>query len=82
MQVSAEQVIMSHSPLRVFPQFHHKHVLVSGQGPVVEIAKMYPLPTNSDFALCHSENVCDITKGPFMLSSYLLCVVARYHVSC
>ena len=30
---------MSHSPLRMFKQFHDKHVLVSGQGPVVEIAK-------------------------------------------
>ena len=30
---------MSHSPLRMFKQFHDKHILVSGQGPVLEIAK-------------------------------------------
>uniref|UniRef100_A0A3Q3KEF5 Haloacid dehalogenase-like hydrolase domain-containing 5 n=1 Tax=Monopterus albus TaxID=43700 RepID=A0A3Q3KEF5_MONAL len=33
------QVIMSHSPLRMFKRFHDKCVLVSGQGPVLEIAK-------------------------------------------
>lgn len=38
-QVESEQVIMSHSPLKMFRQFHDKHVLVSGQGPVLEIAK-------------------------------------------
>lgn len=30
---------MSHSPLKMFQQFHDKTVLVSGQGPVREIAK-------------------------------------------
>ncbi|XP_072026390.1 haloacid dehalogenase-like hydrolase domain-containing 5 [Amphiura filiformis] len=39
-KVSPDQVIMSHSPLRIFPQFHNKHVLVSGQGPVEDIAHM------------------------------------------
>ena len=29
---------MSHSPLRMFTQFHDKHVLVTGQGPVRDIA--------------------------------------------
>lgn len=29
---------MSHSPLKMFKQFHDKHVLVSGQGPVYDIA--------------------------------------------
>ncbi|XP_045165956.1 haloacid dehalogenase-like hydrolase domain-containing 5 [Mercenaria mercenaria] len=38
-EVVAEQVVMSHSPLKMFKQFHDKHILVSGQGPVVEIAK-------------------------------------------
>jgi len=37
-QVKAEQVIMSHSPLRMFRQFLDKHVLISGQGPVENIA--------------------------------------------
>ena len=31
--------MMSHSPMRMFHQFHDKRVLVSGQGPVVDIAR-------------------------------------------
>jgi len=30
---------MAHSPLRLFKSFHDKRVLVSGQGPAVDIAK-------------------------------------------
>jgi hypothetical protein len=30
---------MAHSPLRMFQQYHNKRVLISGQGPIVEIAK-------------------------------------------
>ncbi|XP_026224771.1 haloacid dehalogenase-like hydrolase domain-containing 5 [Anabas testudineus] len=37
--ITQEQVVMSHSPLRMFKKFHDKCVLVSGQGPVLEIAK-------------------------------------------
>ena len=29
---------MSHSPLKLATEFHKKHCLVSGQGPIVEIA--------------------------------------------
>lgn len=43
MQVSPDQVMLSHSPLRAFSQFHKKHVLVSGQGPVEDVAHKYPL---------------------------------------
>ncbi|NXN11147.1 HDHD5 hydrolase, partial [Indicator maculatus] len=39
LQVSPEQVILSHSPLRLFSQFHQKCMLVAGQGPVEENAK-------------------------------------------
>jgi len=39
LQIHDEQMIMSHSPLKMFTQFHDKTVLVSGQGPVREIAK-------------------------------------------
>ncbi|XP_074839869.1 haloacid dehalogenase-like hydrolase domain-containing 5 [Carettochelys insculpta] len=39
LEVSPEQVILSHSPLRLFRQFHEKCVLVSGQGPVEENAR-------------------------------------------
>ena len=30
---------MAHSPLRMFNEFHNKHVLVTGQGPVELIAR-------------------------------------------
>lgn len=36
--VSPDQVMLSHSPLRMFTQFHKMCVLVSGQGPVQEVA--------------------------------------------
>ena len=39
MQVKPEQVVMSHSPLKMFRQFLDKHVLVCGQGPTLEIAQ-------------------------------------------
>ncbi|KAJ8395318.1 hypothetical protein AAFF_G00033030 [Aldrovandia affinis] len=37
--ISQDQVMMSHSPLRMFKKYHEKCVLVSGQGPVLDIAK-------------------------------------------
>ncbi|KAL6107038.1 hdhd5 [Pungitius sinensis] len=37
-EVSPDQVVLSHSPLRMFTQFHKMRVLVSGQGPIVEVA--------------------------------------------
>lgn len=37
--MTADQVVMSHSPLKMLKQFHDKHILVSGQGAVMEIAK-------------------------------------------
>uniref|UniRef100_A0A8D2N1T1 Haloacid dehalogenase-like hydrolase domain-containing 5 n=1 Tax=Zonotrichia albicollis TaxID=44394 RepID=A0A8D2N1T1_ZONAL len=37
-QVPPEQVILSHSPLQLFSQFHQRCMLVAGQGPVVENA--------------------------------------------
>ncbi|KAM3871858.1 haloacid dehalogenase-like hydrolase domain-containing 5 [Diretmus argenteus] len=36
--ITQDQVIMSHSPLRMFKKYHDKCVLVSGQGPVLDIA--------------------------------------------
>ncbi|XP_070594664.1 haloacid dehalogenase-like hydrolase domain-containing 5 isoform X2 [Erythrolamprus reginae] len=45
--ISKEQVMMSHSPLRMFRRYHDQCVLVSGQGPLLDIAKQlretYPL---------------------------------------
>ncbi|XP_057309288.1 haloacid dehalogenase-like hydrolase domain-containing 5 [Hydractinia symbiolongicarpus] len=39
-QIDPGQVVLSHSPLRILDILHHKHVVVSGQGPVSEIAEM------------------------------------------
>jgi len=39
-EVDPDQVVLSHSPLRILDILHHKHVMVSGQGPVSEIAQM------------------------------------------
>jgi hypothetical protein len=30
---------MSHSPLKMYTEFHKKHCLITGQGPIAEIAK-------------------------------------------
>ncbi|XP_017560281.1 haloacid dehalogenase-like hydrolase domain-containing 5 isoform X2 [Pygocentrus nattereri] len=37
--ISQDQVMMSHSPLKMLRKYHEKCVLVSGQGPVLDIAK-------------------------------------------
>jgi HAD superfamily hydrolase (TIGR01456 family) len=37
--VTEEQVVMAHSPLKMFSEYHKKHVLVVGQGPVEQIAR-------------------------------------------
>ncbi|XP_029377864.1 haloacid dehalogenase-like hydrolase domain-containing 5 isoform X1 [Echeneis naucrates] len=37
-EVSPDQVMLAHSPLRMFTKFHKMCVLVSGQGPVEEVA--------------------------------------------
>lgn len=42
LQIAPEQVVLSHSPLQMFKSFHDKCVLVSGQGPVMDIANTYP----------------------------------------
>ncbi|XP_054442666.1 haloacid dehalogenase-like hydrolase domain-containing 5 isoform X2 [Pteronotus mesoamericanus] len=38
-RVEPDQVILSHSPLKLFSQFHGKRMLASGQGPLVENAR-------------------------------------------
>ncbi|XP_076812551.1 haloacid dehalogenase-like hydrolase domain-containing 5 [Clavelina lepadiformis] len=38
-EITSDPVMMSHSPLRMFEEYHDKCVLLSGQGPVEEIAK-------------------------------------------
>ncbi|XP_037370511.1 haloacid dehalogenase-like hydrolase domain-containing 5 isoform X1 [Talpa occidentalis] len=39
-KVDPDQVILSHSPLKLFSKYHGKRMLVSGQGPVVENARL------------------------------------------
>ncbi|XP_072655737.1 haloacid dehalogenase-like hydrolase domain-containing 5 isoform X3 [Canis lupus baileyi] len=39
-EVEPDQVILSHSPMKLFSQYHSKRMLVSGQGPVVENARV------------------------------------------
>ncbi|XP_047297295.1 haloacid dehalogenase-like hydrolase domain-containing 5 isoform X4 [Homo sapiens] len=38
-EVDADQVILSHSPMKLFSEYHEKRMLVSGQGPVMENAQ-------------------------------------------
>lgn len=38
-EIAESQVVMAHTPLKQFKQFHDKNVLISGQGPVVKIAR-------------------------------------------
>uniref|UniRef100_D3ZQB6 Haloacid dehalogenase like hydrolase domain containing 5 n=2 Tax=Rattus norvegicus TaxID=10116 RepID=D3ZQB6_RAT len=38
-KVDPDQVILSHSPMKLFLQYHNKRMLVSGQGPLVENAR-------------------------------------------
>lgn len=51
-QVSPEQVILSHSPLQLFRQFHQRYMLVAGQGPLEENAYKYPLHLGGLWASC------------------------------
>lgn len=37
--INPDQVVMSHSPLKIMKNYHNKRCLISGQGPIVEIAK-------------------------------------------
>ncbi|XP_036870826.2 haloacid dehalogenase-like hydrolase domain-containing 5 isoform X1 [Manis javanica] len=37
-KVEPDQVILSHSPMKLFSQFHRKRMLVTGQGPLLENA--------------------------------------------
>ncbi|XP_004616969.3 haloacid dehalogenase-like hydrolase domain-containing 5 [Sorex araneus] len=39
-KVDPDQVILSHSPLKLFSQYHGKRMVVSGQGPLVENARL------------------------------------------
>ena len=38
-QITADQVVMSHSPLSMYHQLKNKHCLFAGQGQTIEIAR-------------------------------------------
>ncbi|XP_074098695.1 haloacid dehalogenase-like hydrolase domain-containing 5 [Cotesia typhae] len=38
-EITEDQVVLAHSPFTLFKQFHDKRVLISGQGPIKQIAK-------------------------------------------
>ncbi|XP_008480884.1 haloacid dehalogenase-like hydrolase domain-containing 5 [Diaphorina citri] len=38
-EVEEDQVVMSHTPIKMLHKYHTKHTLISGQGPMEEIAK-------------------------------------------
>lgn len=54
-QITMDQVMMSHSPLRMFKKYHDKCVLVSGQGPVLDIAKKYLFEI---YVARHDQSIC------------------------
>ena len=41
-QVKEDQMVLSHTPLKMFNSLHDKHVLVSGQQNIKEILQRYP----------------------------------------
>ena len=41
-QVKEDQMVLSHTPLKMFNSLHDKHVLVSGQQNIKEILRRYP----------------------------------------
>ncbi len=38
-QVVPEQVVLAQTPMRCLTEYHNKHVLICGQGPIEEIAR-------------------------------------------
>ena len=40
LQIYPEQVVLAQTPMRMLTEYHNKHVLISGQGPTEEIARM------------------------------------------
>lgn len=38
-EVAESQVVLAHSPLKIFDYLHDKQVLISGQGPITDIAR-------------------------------------------
>ncbi|KAH7947030.1 hypothetical protein HPB52_007427 [Rhipicephalus sanguineus] len=66
--ITEQQVVMSHSPLRMFQQFHDKHCLISGQGPIVDIAHGFG---HGAFLVC-LENLYKKVTGRDMIYTALI----------
>lgn len=63
--------MLSHSPLRMFTKFHKMRVLVSGQGPVEEVAHKYPvLGTLFELSLSLVVDLCMFCLFSEFLVSY------------
>ena len=61
-----DQVILSHSPMKLFSQYHNKRMLVSGQGPLVENARAYPFC----FAVLDGEEGADLGGQRYEVGSW------------
>lgn len=64
-QVEPDQVILSHSPMKLFSQHHDRRMLVSGQGPLVENARAYPAAASSSAVLAWLREL-----GPGLLGAH------------
>lgn len=65
LQVEPDQVILSHSPMKLFSQHHDRRMLVSGQGPLVENARAYPAAASSSAVLAWLREL-----GPGLLGAH------------
>lgn len=65
LQVQPDQVILSHSPMKLFSQHHDRRMLVSGQGPLVENARAYPSAASSSAVLARLRGL-----GPSLLGAH------------
>ena len=72
--VHPDQVIMSHSPLKMLKSYHNKRCLISGQGPITEIAKnlgFNSVITVEELRQCHPHlDVVDHKRRVFTVSYF------------
>nr|XP_045608978.1 haloacid dehalogenase-like hydrolase domain-containing 5 isoform X2 [Procambarus clarkii] len=54
-EVHEDQVVMAHSPLKMFDQYFNKQLLISGQGPTLEIAK--------NLGFCNTATVDEVRRA-------------------
>lgn len=75
-KVDPDQVILSHSPMKLFLQYHSKQMLVSGQGPLVENARalgFQNVVTIDELRLAFPElDMVDLQRRPKTMGSSFL----------